>query len=134
MRAIAGLHRPVDGSIFFAGHEIVNASAHAIARSGLALVPEGRQVFPELSVEDKLHLGAYGKPTLGAARVDELFAALAQLRAEARTLLLVDHMTRMALSLADRAYVITSGKIVFAGTAEEPKHNPVLERACLCGA
>jgi len=41
---------------------------------------------------------------------------------------------RMALSLADRAYVLSSGKIVFAGTAEELKNNPVLERAYLGGA
>ncbi len=190
MRAIVGLHRPIEGSIFFAGREVAHASAHAIARTGLTLVPEGRQVFPELTVEDNLHLGAYGKPALDAARVEELFrlfpklatlrdrragllsggeqqmlalarglaaspkvllldepslglapaivnelfAALAQLRAEGRTILLVDQMARMALSLADRAYVLSSGKIVFAGTAEELKNNPVLERAYLGGA
>ena len=190
MRAIVGLHRPVEGSIFFAGHEVGHASAHAVARSGLTLVPEGRQVFPELSVEDNLHLGAYGKPALDAARVEELFrlfpklatlrnrragllsggeqqmlalarglaanpkvllldepslglapaivnelfGALAQLRTQGRTILLVDQMARMALSLADRAYVLSSGKIVFAGTAEELKSNPVLERAYLGGA
>ena len=61
----------------------------------------------------------------------ELFGALAQLRAEGRTIVLVDQMARLALSLADRAYVLSSGKIVFAGTADELRNNPVLERAYL---
>jgi len=187
MRAIVGLHRPIEGSVKFAGSEITHAQAHAIARSGLTLVPEGRQVFPELSVEDNLRLGAYAKQPLTDARVDELFGlfprlaglrtrragllsggeqqmlalarglaanprvllldepslglapaivkelfgALAQLRAEGRTIVLVDQMARLALSLADRAYVLSSGKIVFAGTADELRNNPVLERAYL---
>jgi ABC-type branched-subunit amino acid transport system ATPase component len=187
MRAIVGLHRPVEGSVFFAGREVGHAEAHAIARSGLTLVPEGRQVFPELSVDDNLRLGAYAKPPLTEARVaelyrlfprlatlrgrragllsggeqqmlalarglaadpkvllldepslglapaivNELFGALAQLRAEGRTILLVDQMARMALSLADRAYVLSAGRIVFAGTAAELKDNPLLERAYL---
>ena len=190
MRALVGLHRPIEGRIFFDGREIRTADAHSIARSGLTLVPEGRQVFPELSVEDNLRLGAYAKapltdarvgelfslfpklvslkdrragllsggeqqmlalarglaanprvlildePSLGLAPaiVNELFAALAKLRAEGRTILLVDQMARLALALADRAYVLSSGKIVFAGTAEELKNNPVLERAYLGGS
>jgi ABC-type branched-subunit amino acid transport system ATPase component len=189
MRALVGLHRPIEGSVFFAGREIGGAHAHSIARSGLTLVPEGRQVFAESSVEDNIRLGAYGKapltdkrleelfalfpklatlrerragllsggeqqmlalarglaanprvllldePSLGLAPtiVNELFGALAQLRAEGRTILLVDQMARLALALADRAYVLSSGKIVFAGTAEELKNNPVLERAYLGG-
>ena len=189
MRTLVGLHRPTEGSVLFAGREIAHADAHSIARSGLTLVPEGRQVFPELSVGDNLRLGAYGKvpmsharedelfglfpklaplrerragllsggeqqmlalarglaadprvlildePSLGLAPaiVNELFAALARLRAEGRTILLVDQMARMALALADRAYVLSSGKIVFSGTAEELKNNPVLERAYLGG-
>ena len=189
MRALVGLHRPLEGSVFFAGREIAHSDAHAIARSGLTLVPEGRQVFAELSVEDNLRLGAYGKKALDDARmtdlfklfpklaalrgqragllsggeqqmlalarglaanprvllldepslglapgiVNELFAALAQLRAEGRTILLVDQMARMALALADRAYVLSSGKIVFAGTAKELENNPLLERAYLSG-
>jgi len=188
MRAMVGLHRPTGGSVSFAGRDISNADAHSIALSGLTLVPEGRQVFPELSVEDNLRLGAYGRslaasrvdelfalfpkliplrakragllsggeqqmlalarglaanprvlildePTLGLAPaiVNELFAALARLRAEGRTILLVDQMARLALALADRAYVLSSGKIVFSGTAEALKDNPVLERAYLGG-
>jgi ABC-type branched-subunit amino acid transport system ATPase component len=63
MRALSGLHRPVDGQISFMGRRIDSASAHAIARQGLILVPEGRQVFPELSVLDNIRLGAFGRRT-----------------------------------------------------------------------
>ena len=75
------------------------------------------------------------EPSLGLAPaiVRELFASLAQLRADGRTIVLVDQMARLALALADRAYVISSGKIVFSGSAEELKNNPVLERAYLGG-
>ena len=68
MRALVGLHRPNVGSMSFAGREISHADAHSIARSGLTLVPEGRQVFPELSVEDNLRLGAYGRGACRFAR------------------------------------------------------------------
>jgi branched-chain amino acid transport system ATP-binding protein len=58
MRALSGLLRPVTGSIRLLGSELGALPAHAIARRGLALVPEGRQVFPYLSVFDNLRLGA----------------------------------------------------------------------------
>jgi ABC-type branched-subunit amino acid transport system ATPase component/ABC-type branched-subunit amino acid transport system permease subunit len=61
MRAFSGLLRPVDGNIRLAGHRIERIEAHQIASAGLALVPEGRQVFPELSVLDNLLLGAYSR-------------------------------------------------------------------------
>jgi len=59
MRAIAGLLRPVAGGIAFGGEDVARLPAHKIAPRGLALVPEGRQVFPELSVLHNLELGAY---------------------------------------------------------------------------
>ena len=59
MRALSGLLRPVSGSISLAGAAIEKQGAHRIVRAGLILVPEGRQVFPELSVRDNLLLGAH---------------------------------------------------------------------------
>jgi branched-chain amino acid transport system ATP-binding protein len=167
MRAIAGVHRPVDGGIALEGREIAHEPAHRVVKRGAVLVPEGRQVFPELSVFDNLALGAYSRrewqnaeidamlerfprlrarlqqragllsggeqqmlaiarglmakprlllldePSLGLAPqvVNDLFAALDRLRAEAATILLVDQMAGLALSLADRAYVLEQGKI-----------------------
>jgi ABC-type branched-subunit amino acid transport system ATPase component/ABC-type branched-subunit amino acid transport system permease subunit len=59
LRALSGLLRPVSGSILLAGAAIETQGAHRIVRDGLILVPEGRQVFPELSVRDNLMLGAH---------------------------------------------------------------------------
>ena len=61
MRALSGLLRPVSGSISLAGTPIEKSPAHRIVRAGLILVPEGRQVFPELSVRDNLMLGAHAR-------------------------------------------------------------------------
>jgi ABC-type branched-subunit amino acid transport system ATPase component/ABC-type branched-subunit amino acid transport system permease subunit len=168
MKALSGLLRPISGRIDFAGEDISRASAHRIAARGLTLVPEGRQVFPTLTVEENLRLGAtrrhdfaadeietmlqrfprlrprrhtpagllsggeqqmlavargllshptillLDEPSLGLAPAiaAELFAALAQLRDEGITLLIVDQMTDYALSIADRGYVLGGGRIV----------------------
>ena len=173
MKALSGLLRPVSGGIDFAGEEISRASAHRIAARGLTLVPEGRQVFPTLTVEENLRLGAtrrsdfaadeieamlqrfprlrprlhipagllsggeqqmlavargllsrptillLDEPSLGLAPAiaAELFAALAQLRDEGTTLLIVDQMTDYALSIADRGYVLGGGRIVAESSA-----------------
>jgi ABC-type branched-subunit amino acid transport system ATPase component len=61
MRALSGLLRPVSGTIRLAGDRIERLEAHTIAAAGLALVPEGRQVFPELTVDDNLRLGAHAR-------------------------------------------------------------------------
>ncbi len=72
MRSISGLLRPVDGQILLLGREVVRYSAHQVARSGLALVPEGRQLFPELSVEDNIRIGAHARRDFAAAEVDAM--------------------------------------------------------------
>lgn len=91
LKAIAGLIRPVEGEVWLQGRRISRLPAHAIARMGVALVPEGRELFPELSVEEHLRLGAL----LARARGEEdgvdlalgLFPALrARLRQRAGTL------------------------------------------------
>ncbi|MDQ6681023.1 MAG: branched-chain amino acid ABC transporter ATP-binding protein/permease, partial [Pseudomonadota bacterium] len=187
MRSLSGLLRPVEGSVMFAGQSIGSFAAHRIARQGLVLVPEGRQVFPELSVLDNIRLGAYSRsdlqpgeaeamlarfhtierrkhnragllsggeqqmlaiargliakpkvllldePSLGLAPalIGELFNVLAELRDQGMTILLVDQMAALALAVADRGYVLESGDIVHAGTAQELRDDPALERAYL---
>ena len=187
MRAVSGLLRPVGGTVLFAGREVAAFAAHRIAGAGLVLVPEGRQVFPELSVMDNVRLGAYTRtdvesgeveamlkrfpsierrkhnragllsggeqqmlaiargliakpkvllldePSLGLAPglINELFQVLAALRDQGMTILLVDQMAALALSVADRGYVMESGAIVHAGAADELRNDPALERAYL---
>ncbi|MGS2743517.1 branched-chain amino acid ABC transporter ATP-binding protein/permease [Halomonas sp. LS-001] len=189
LQAVAGLHAPSSGKVVLENHNIESLDASAIARKGLALVPEGRQVFAELSVRDNLLMGAYTRsesavyeqdiedilgrfprlrdridspagllsggeqqmvaigrglmakpsillldePSLGLApaMVAELYDALAALRDEGVTLLLVDQMANLALQVADRAYVLETGRIVHSGDAATLRNDPELEAAYL---
>src|SRR3546814_11106386 len=65
MRALSGFHRPGHGRIQFRGRSIETIPANEVAGRGLVLVPEGRQVFPNLSVTDNIRLGAYTRPSAG---------------------------------------------------------------------
>ena len=73
------------------------------------------------------------EPSLGLAPalIGELFKVLAELRDQGMTILLVDQMAALALAVADRGYVLESGDIVHAGTAQELRDDPALERAYL---
>jgi branched-chain amino acid transport system ATP-binding protein len=59
LRVISGLVRPSAGTITFLGHDLASLPAHRIPELGIAHVPEGRQVFPEMTVEENLEIGAY---------------------------------------------------------------------------
>ncbi len=188
MRAISGLHRPVKGAVLLLGKDITSFGAHRVAAEKLFLVPEGRQVFPELTVLENIRLGAYSRkdfdadkeveemlerfpalrtrqnsragllsggeqqmlavargliakpkillldePSLGLAPVivNTLFSVLADLRDEGITILLVDQMAGLALSVADRGYVLQSGKVVHDGPAETMQNDPEIEKAYL---
>ncbi|HWW34254.1 MAG TPA: branched-chain amino acid ABC transporter ATP-binding protein/permease [Xanthobacteraceae bacterium] len=190
MRALSGLLRPIEGEVRFLGERIDHFPGDRIARAGLLLVPEGRQVFPELSVTDNLRLGAYARrsaeeasmienlltrfpalkarqyqragllsggeqqmlaiarglmarpqvlmldePSLGLAPklLENLYDLLAALRDEGITILLVDQMAQLALSVADRAYVLQSGAFTHSGTAREVAQDPALVKAYLGG-
>ncbi|HZD87141.1 MAG TPA: ABC transporter ATP-binding protein [Gaiellaceae bacterium] len=74
LRAIAGAHRPAGGRILFAGEDITRVPAHRRARAGIALVPEGRRLFPDLTVEENLRVAAASRRP-GPWTVDEVFEA-----------------------------------------------------------
>ena len=89
MKAISGVLAPVAGRIQFNGTDVTGLPSHRLVRAGLAMVPEGRQVFAEQTVEDNLRLGAFVFSAT-PARIDEavergftLFPRLAERRAQA---------------------------------------------------
>ncbi|MFO6419500.1 ATP-binding cassette domain-containing protein [Hylemonella sp. W303a] len=80
MKALAGLHRPVQGGIHLEGRELKNMGAEQVVAQGVVLVPEGRQVFPELSVLDNIRLGAFLQPADLEARVEAQLRRFPRLR------------------------------------------------------
>src|SRR2546428_12263947 len=81
MRALSGLHRPIAGAVLLLGRDVTALAAHRRPGVGLVLVPEGRQVFPELSVLDNMRLGAYAGGALAAmADVERVLARFPPLR------------------------------------------------------
>ncbi len=71
VNTIAGVHRPRAGRIVMAGADVTRIAAHRVCRHGLAIVPEGRRIFPEMSVAENLALGAYRREAR-SGRVDAL--------------------------------------------------------------
>jgi branched-chain amino acid transport system ATP-binding protein len=85
LRSIAGLHRPVQGSVKLDGEEISTLPVHRVARKGLALVPEGRMIVAPLSVEENLRLSGYagrGDQRELMTRVYDLFPRLKERRTQ----------------------------------------------------
>jgi branched-chain amino acid transport system ATP-binding protein len=72
MKAIAGVHKPAGGGVTFDGLDTTGEPSHAMVGHGMALVPEGRQVFGEQSVEDNLMLGAYSRLAKGGSATEGL--------------------------------------------------------------
>jgi branched-chain amino acid transport system ATP-binding protein len=87
LKAIAGLVHPAAGSIRYEGEDITGFPAHQLVRRGVALVPEGRRVFGQLTVEENLTMGAYARSDRAGIRADRervyaLFPRLAERRAQ----------------------------------------------------
>jgi ABC-type branched-subunit amino acid transport system ATPase component len=80
MRALSGLHRPLEGGIAFSGADLARLPAHKVVARGVVLVPEGRQVFPELSVLDNLRLGAFLRKEVPADEVERMLERFPRLR------------------------------------------------------
>ncbi|MGE5156571.1 MAG: ABC transporter ATP-binding protein [Gemmatimonas sp.] len=81
LRAIAGTIAPWRGRVMFNGEDVTRTPTHAKAERGLALVPEGRQLFSAMSVDENLELGAFAKRAAGsyAVRLDRVFALFPRL-------------------------------------------------------
>jgi branched-chain amino acid transport system ATP-binding protein len=189
LRAVAGLNRIDAGRIELEGRPIEDLPAHRRVALGMSLVPEGRRLFPRLSVERNLELGAFTRPDAGEIRatmqrVLELFPILAERRSqlagtmsggeqqmlaiarglmarprllmldepswgiaprfvarvfdtirqvhrEGVSVLLVEQNVQRALEIADRAYVIQTGRIVMQGSGQELLGHPDIRKAYL---
>jgi branched-chain amino acid transport system ATP-binding protein len=82
LRTISGVHRASGGTIMFDGRDITRAPSDVRVRRGISQVPEGRQVFGPMSVEDNLRLGAYTRPVVEARRsLDRIYAMFPVLEA-----------------------------------------------------
>jgi ABC-type branched-subunit amino acid transport system ATPase component len=85
MKSLSGLLRPVSGHIGFAGKALARLPAHRVARAGLILVPEGRQVFPRLTVAENMRLGATRRSDFDASEIEAMLERFPRLRPRLHT-------------------------------------------------
>ena len=190
LNTVSGLLKPRSGSVEFEGKSLLGIPTHKIVSHGMALCPEGRRVFLQLSVQENLEMGAYTRPkweiadsiatvydqfprlkerykqvagtlsggeqqmlamgralmskpkllmldepSMGLAPllVEQIFSIIQELNKAGTTILLVEQNAQMALSIADRGYVLETGKIVTTGTGRELLSDDVVRKAYLGG-
>lgn len=190
LRAIIGLAKIEAGSIFFMGERIDGHSTSDIVGMGIAMVPEGRRVFPFMSVKDNLMMGAFlrsdkeetrstlndvldrfprlkerysqaagtlsggeqqmlviGRALMGKPRLllldepslgiapklvqDIARSIIAINRDEGVSVLLVEQNSRLALSISNRAYALTTGRVTIEGSSRELLHDDRIRAAYL---
>ena len=147
LQTITGMLQAKKGHILFEGQDITKVPGHKIVTMGMAHVPEGRRVFANLSVYENLKLGAYTRKDkneiaqslemvyesfpLSPIFVDEIFKIIQKISAEGTTVLLVEQNAKKALAIADRAYVLETGKIALSGDAKELMNNESIKKAYL---
>lgn len=189
LRTITGLKKADSGSITYQDVELLKAEPSKIITFGMAHVPEGRHVFPRMTVEENLQMGGYTKknqenlqeilkevyekfprlkerrkqlagtlsggeqqmlavgralmgspsiilmdePSMGLSPllVKEIFHIIKEVHKQGITVLLVEQNAKMALAIADRAYVLETGKITLSGTGRELLNNEKVKKAYL---
>ncbi|MCR5406655.1 MAG: ABC transporter ATP-binding protein [Lachnospiraceae bacterium] len=188
LNTIAGLLKPRKGSVLLNGKNLLGTPAHKIVKEGMALCPEGRRIFQQLTVRENLEMGAYtgdgtglledldmvtdlfprlkerykqvagtlsggeqqmlamgralmshpkilmlDEPSMGLAPilVEQIFDIIRRLHSKGTTILLVEQNAQMALSVADRGYVLETGRIVTTGTGKELLNNDSVRKAYL---
>ncbi len=189
LRTIQGILRPRSGTILLEGEPLEKLPPHMIAERGIAQSPEGRLIFPRMSVMENLEMGAYARkdkagikddldrvfslfprlkertsqkggtlsggeqqmlamgralmarprillldePSMGLAPilVELIFETIVSINKEGTTILLVEQNALMALSIANRGYVIQTGEIVLSDTAEKLTKNEMVQKSYL---
>mgnify|MGYP002561886691 FL=1 len=190
LNTISGLLHSKTGHIEFMGEPLNHVPSHKVVSKGLALVPEGRRIFLQMSVQENLDMGAFSRrggnidadmervfeqfprlkerrkqvagtlsggeqqmlamgralmsnpkllmldePSMGLAPilVEQIFEIIKNLHKAGTTILLVEQNAQAALSVADRGYVLETGKIVTTGTGAELLASPAIKKAYLGG-
>ena len=191
LRTISGLNEATSGEIILEGKDITNLPAPERVKMNLSQVPEGRRIFPAMTVVENLELGAFlrsdklgvkkdmenvyelfpilgqrkkqmagtlsggeqqmlamgralmsnpkllllDEPSMGLAPllVREIFKIIVDINSMGTTILLVEQNAKMALSIADRGYVLTTGSIVMSGTGEELENSDEIQKSYLGG-
>ncbi len=189
LRTIQGINRPRSGSIILEGEELEKLPPHEIALRGVAQSPEGRLIFPMMTVLENLEMGAYARkdksgmpqdlervftlfprlkerigqkggtlsggeqqmlamgralmarprillldePSMGLSPilVELIFETIQTINKEGTTILLVEQNALMALSIANRGYVIQTGEILISDSAEKLKENEMVRKSYL---
>ncbi len=190
LNTVSGLLKPRSGSVTFEDKSIVGVPAHKIVSHGMALCPEGRRVFLQMTVQENLEMGGYTRPAgeidaaiqdvyerfprlkerykqpagtlsggeqqmlamgralmsrpkllmldepsmgLAPILVKQIFGIVRELHQAGTTILLVEQNAQMALSVADRAYVLETGTIAMSGSAKELLIDERVRKAYLGG-
>lgn len=191
LNTVAGLLKPREGKVEFEGENLLGIPPHTIVSKGMALCPEGRRVFLQMSVRENLEMGAFTRrdsaeiadslemvfdrfprlkeregqsagtlsggeqqmlamgralmskprllmldePSMGLAPilVQEIFNIIKSLHETGTTVLLVEQNARMALSVADRAYVLETGRVSMSGNAADLANDDRVKQAYLGG-
>lgn len=187
LRTISGLVKPSGGKITFRGEDITGKAPTQIVTQGVTLVPEGRRIFPDMTVLENLKIGAYlrkddlsedlewvyslfprlkerswqaggtlsggeqqmlamgraimsapklivmDEPSMGLSPVlvQEVFSIIGTMHELGITILLVEQNAKMALAIADRAYVLENGRITMSGSAHDLLHDDKVRKAYL---
>ena len=189
LRSINGLNRPRQGSIRFQGRDITSTPAHEIVKRGIAQSPEGRRLFPRMTVLENLEMGAFQRkdksglkedldrvfhlfprlserksqkagtmsggeqqmcaigralmarpklllldePSMGLAPifVEKIFEIIQEINAQGTPILLVEQNALMALEVAQRGYVLETGKIALSDSARALRDNEEVRKTYL---
>ena len=189
LNTIAGLLRSKTGSVTFMGEDLGKVPPHKVVSRGLALVPEGRRIFLQMTTQENLEMGAFTRKGVDAADLDRVFTQFPRLKERRKqvagtlsggeqqmlamgralmshpkllmldepsmglapilveqifdiiqglhkagtTILLVEQNAQAALSVADRGYVLETGRIVTSGSGQELLDSPAIKKAYLGG-
>lgn len=189
LRTIQGILRPKKGTILLEGEALEKLPPHKIVERGVSQSPEGRLIFPRMTVQENLEMGAYSRkdkagiaqdfewvfklfprlkerinqkggtlsggeqqmlaigrammahprimlldePSMGLSPilVEQIFETIVELNKQGTTILLVEQNARMALSIANRGYVLQTGEIILHDTSAKLKEDPMVQKSYL---